>query len=189
MTPLRPVVLVGLRAAGKGTVGRVLARRVGARFVDLDREVARLAAPRGAFRARAGHLLATLGEGPFRDIEERALVEALGRDGSWVVAAGGGVVERAANRWQLAERARVVWLDVPLDVLAARLLEPGEWRPPLVPGADPRRELEVLDLRRRKHFAALAEVQLGLEAPVPAPDELALRIERALREGEGVPGP
>jgi len=189
VTSVRPVVLVGLRAAGKGTVGRVLARLVGARFLDLDREIARLAAPRGAFRGRAGRLLETLGEGLFRDLEERALAGALGRDGTWVLAAGGGIVERAANRRQLAERARVVWLDVALDVLAARLLAPGEWRPPLVPGEDPRAELEVLDLRRREHFAALAEVHLELAAPVPTPEELARRIERALGEGEGVPGP
>lgn len=99
------VVLVGLMGSGKSTVGRSLAERLGRELLDTDALV----------EARAGRsireIFAVDGEQAFRDLEGELLVEVLARPTPAVIATGGGVVLRDANRVALASAAaRVVWL-------------------------------------------------------------------------------
>ena len=99
----RPIVLVGMMGAGKSTVGRRLAGRLRRRFADADR----------VLEDRLGVPIATMfeleGEAAFRDREAGLLAE-LVMDRDQVLATGGGVVLRDANRALLHERAWVVYL-------------------------------------------------------------------------------
>ncbi len=100
--------LVGLPGAGKSTLGRQLARRLGKTFVDADAELER----------KLGVTIATIfeieGEASFRDREEAALVE-LAAMTNIVLATGGGVVIRPANRERLKANGMVVYLHAPPD--------------------------------------------------------------------------
>jgi shikimate kinase len=115
------VYLVGMPGSGKSTVGAELAGRLGVPFVDLDVEIAR----------RAGRSITEIfeadGEAGFRALEAKELLDASTHDPA-VIACGGGVVLEPANRITLRNTGTCVFLDVPIDVLAARV--PAGRRPP-----------------------------------------------------------
>ncbi len=157
----RPIALVGLRASGKTTLGRLLAERLGRAFVDLDDEVSREdAALRGSAETRpAGEILASEGEPRFRDLEERALERVLSRTDALVIATGGGVVERARNRLLLRTRARCVWLAVPVEELQRRMRADATVRPALM-GNDPVAEVAEIASRREGWFRELGALRI-----------------------------
>lgn len=109
----RPVVLVGLMGAGKSTVGRRLAKRLGLPFVDSD------VAIEEASGSSTAELFERFGEHNFRDGERRLVARLM--DGSVrVIATGGGAFIDERTRQLLNERAITVWLDAPIKVLAER---------------------------------------------------------------------
>ena len=109
----RPVVLVGLMGAGKSTVGRRLAKRLGLPFVDSD------VAIEDAAGFSAAEVFERFGEDDFRD-GERRLVARLVEGDVRVIATGGGAYVDPRTRELLNERAITVWLDAPVEVLADR---------------------------------------------------------------------
>ena len=113
--PVR-IVITGFMAAGKTTVSRALARLLGCASADTDELV----------REREGRTPAEIidaeGEARFREIESRALADALAIDGPLVVATGGGAWAVPANRELIAERGCVaVWLDAPFELCWQRI--------------------------------------------------------------------
>src|SRR5687768_9707905 len=128
------VVLVGLPGSGKSVVGKRLAHRHHAEYVDLDGTIERAAG------ASIPRIFEEGGEGGFR-ARERAAVAALGppdpsRGVARVVATGGGSVIDPRNRWHLYRGRLAVWLDSRPEVLAQRLRRSATVRP-LVAGRDP----------------------------------------------------
>jgi 3-dehydroquinate dehydratase type I len=116
----RSIALVGPRASGKSTVGRLLAQRLGRGFVDTDDEVERRES-----QSIPG-IFATRGESVFREIESAVLADIdLSPRGGKVIATGGGVVLSEANRVKLRD-AVVVSLECPLELLIARLRQDEE---------------------------------------------------------------
>jgi shikimate kinase len=157
---LRGIALIGLSGAGKSTVAPPLAARVGGAWIDLDRLV----------EETSGSAVATLiesrGEAAFRDLECEALRRALegagagggGTEGLQVVACGAGILNRAENRALLREAAFVAWLRVDPETAAARLGEGAERVRPMLRGAGLIDRLRALDVERRAHYAAAADV-------------------------------
>ena len=115
------VYLVGMPGAGKSTVGRELAGRLGVPFLDLDAEIEREAG------AAVADIFRDEGEASFRALEAAALVKASMQDPA-VIACGGGVVLEPANRITLRNTGVAVYLDVPLDELRRRV-QPASDRP------------------------------------------------------------
>lgn len=152
----RHLVLIGLRASGKSTVGRRLASELGIRFVDLDDRTAALL---GA--ASVGEAFRAAGEPRFREAESIALRTVL-REAPQVIALGGGTPTAPGAAAMLSEardakRAVVVFLDPALDALAARLaLDAGD-RPSLT-GLGVVAEIEEVASSRRPLYAALADL-------------------------------
>lgn len=154
----RHVVLMGLRASGKSTVGPLLARALGARFIDLDdRTRAILGAPsiRSAFESA--------GEPSFREAETRVLAEAL-REPAGVIALGGGTptapgAEELLRATRASGRTTIVFLDPPNETLAARLTASAGDRPSLT-GRGVVEEIELVARERRERYAALADLRL-----------------------------
>ena len=139
-----PIFLTGLMASGKTTVGRRLAARTSATFVDLDERVERM------FGRSVGELFA-IGEPTFRACEHVAFTSLLAEPAfaarDVVVATGGGLVVDARHRTAMADVGRVVWLHVPLDELARRLAETQATRP-LLAGAPAHERLAALARER-----------------------------------------
>lgn len=166
--PPSRIVLVGFMAAGKTTVGRRLADRLGYRFVDLDDEVVR----------RAGRSIAAIfreeGESAFRRLEAEA-TGALDAAAGLVVAVGGGWMARPElrDRWPDAVR---VWLRVGAAEAVARL-EGGLAGRPLLATEDPERAARRL-LAEREEAYALAE--LSVETEGRDPDDVAAEVLRRL---------
>ncbi len=128
------LVLVGLPGSGKSAVGRRVAARHGAPFLDLDERIERAAG------RSIPDIFASDGEPAFRQLEREA-VAALGPpdpDSALrrVIAPGGGAIVDPRNRWALYRGRLAVWLDVRPEVLAQRLRRSPNVRP-LVQGGDP----------------------------------------------------
>jgi shikimate kinase len=160
------VYLVGMPGSGKSTVGPVLADRLGVPFVELDAEIERA----------AGRTVAEIferdGEARFRELEAAALTDAAARDPS-VVSCGGGVVLEPANRVTLRATGVVVFLSVPLDVLAQRVA-PAEDRPLIRHEGDLQRLLAERE-RLYREFAAHVVDASGSPAAVAAAIQEELR--------------
>ena len=104
------IVLIGMPASGKSTVGRALAESLGREFIDLDEEVVK----------RTGKDIPTLfaerGESGFRQAEADTVLAVSDESGK-VIATGGGVVLREENVRRLKRNGRLVFLDRPLSML------------------------------------------------------------------------
>ncbi|HEU5103677.1 MAG TPA: shikimate kinase [Roseiflexaceae bacterium] len=152
MANLQSIALVGLSGVGKSSVGRQLAARLGWPLRDID---ALIVQSEGRSIAQ---IFADAGEARFRDLESAALQQAFSA-GACVVATGAGIVLRPENRALLRQRAFVIWLDAPTDILVARLQGHDEARP-LVGVADPAARLEAQRAARAALYAEIAHVRL-----------------------------
>lgn len=120
----RPIVaLLGLRGAGKTTVGRRLAKRRHVPFVELDRQVEQLSglALRELFNLH--------GEEYYRRLEREALAELVARRAPMVVAAGGGIVTSPETMQLLNRHATTVWLKAAPEDHWTRVVHQGDNRP------------------------------------------------------------
>lgn len=146
MTPAR-IVLVGFMGAGKSSVGSLLAERFGYRFVDLDREVERLAG------RTIPEVFREHGEAAFRDLERQATVCSNERLPA-VVATGGGWMSRPELRSMWPD-AVYVWLAAGPETVLERVGESPELRPMLDPEA-PERSIRDLLVTREPDYALAA---------------------------------
>ncbi len=179
--PRTIVALVGLRCSGKSSVGKRLAEQLKRPFVDLDVELAReFAAERKLGRpVAAGEILTQFGESVFRDAEQRSLERVLMRGEACVIATGGGVIDRAANRESLKRVATCVWLRVPIAELQRRMRSDGGTRPALL-GSDPVTEIAEIAARREPLYAEVAAHTI--ECGTLGTAEIARQISELLAE-------
>ena len=166
-------MIIGFMGTGKTTVGRLVARRVGRRFVDLDDLVV---------EAAGGRPIADIfrheGEAAFRQLERQALGRALD-DADCVLATGGGAACREDNLGLLLDRARVVALTAPPEEVLRRTGQ-RSGRPLLDGAGDPLAAAREL-LRQREPFYARAHVQVDTAGK--APEAVADEVVAALGEG------
>lgn len=149
----RSIVLVGLMGAGKSTVGRRLASRLGLLFKDADNEI------ETAAHLTIADIFELYGEPKFRELEERVIARLL-REGPLVLATGGGAFMRPDTRARVAESGISVWLKAELGVLMRRVRKRGHR--PLLQNPDP--EGTMRDLMEIRHpIYALAD--LTVESP------------------------
>ena len=165
----RPVVLVGLMGAGKSTVGRRLARRLGIPFVDSD------AAIEDAAGLSPAEVFERYGEQDFRDGERRLVARLVDEGNVSVIATGGGAFIDPRTRELLNARAITVWLDAPVDILTERTSR-RDTRAQLRNG-DPKATLERLAEERR---AAYQQAHLHIRSGGGAHKEVVEAIMRAL---------
>lgn len=166
----RPIVLVGLMGAGKSTVGRRLARRLGLPFVDSDVEIEE------ASGASTADLFERYGEHDFRD-GERRLVARLVNGEIRVIATGGGAFMDPRTRELLNERAITVWLDAPVKVLAERTTRRDN-RPLLKRG----NRIEILSRLSDERREGYSEAQIHIRSGGGAHGDVVEAIVAALSE-------
>jgi shikimate kinase len=162
------IYLVGFMAAGKTTVARLLAGRLGWRAEDIDELI------EARERLTVADVFARHGETYFRAAERDILLRLVVPLRHTVVATGGGTLMDPDNELAINLDGASVWLDVPLEAVIARL--PPDGRRPL---SSDRTQMERLFAMRQ---AAYARAHVRVDATVP-PEEIAERILDAVNVG------
>lgn len=119
----RRIALIGLRGAGKSTLGAALAARLSMRFIEIDKMIER------EHGAPVATLFEVYGQGTFRRYERECLARIVTDHESAVIATAGGIVADERTFAQLLDQTHVVWLQAsPADHMR-RVLEQGDFRP------------------------------------------------------------
>lgn len=141
----RPIVLIGMMGAGKSSVGRRLATRLGLAFVDADTEI----------EAAAGMSIADIfaehGEDDFRSGERRVIARLINEPGPRVIATGGGAFVNPETRDLVKSSTVSVWLKAEVDVLMERVRRKATR--PLLKTPDPEGTMRTLLAEREPIYA------------------------------------
>src|SRR3984885_13798176 len=143
----RSVVLVGMMGAGKTSVGKRLAAKLGLAFVDADAEI------EAGAQLTISEIFERFGEAYFREGERKVIARLL-TSGQVVLATGGGAFMNATTRENIARHGVSIWLKPGFDVLLARVRKKSNR--PLLKTAAPERTLRQL-LDERSPIYALAD--------------------------------
>ncbi len=135
--------LIGMMGAGKTTIGRKLASRLGYRFIDTDALIEQAAGQ------PVTNLFEQAGEAAFRKLETQVLAQVSAHT-CLVVATGGGIVTQPMN-WSYLRHGVVIWLDTPVTILASRLA--GDTSRPLLKDVDLTTKLTALLAERGDRYA------------------------------------
>lgn len=155
----RPLVLVGMMGAGKTTVGRRIASRLGRQFIDSDEEIERAA------QMTIPEIFEQRGEAEFRAGEMRVIARLL-KEKNIVLATGGGAFVNADTRALVKAEAVSVWLKADLDTLFERVSRRSNR--PLLKTADPRGTLEKLIAERYPIYEEADLTVLSRDVPQDA---------------------
>ena len=170
----RSVVLVGMMGAGKSSIGRRLALRLGMPFVDADTEIEKAAS------MTIPDIFAVRGEGEFRAGEARVIHRLL-ESGPQVLATGGGAFMNADTRAAIRAKAISVWLKAELEVLMKRIKRRNDR--PMLKTDDPAATLAALvDVR----YPVYAEADLTVLSREVPHDTIVDEIVAALRSRLGL---
>lgn len=164
------LVLVGFMGAGKTTVGRIVARLLRWRFVDVDEEIVRREG------ASIAEIFCDRGEPAFRVIERRLTAE-LSTGSHTVLAPGGGWIQQPGARESLPASALVVWLRVSPEEAVRRLAHSSIERP-LLAGHDPLLRARVLLAERQPAYVRAGR---AIETDGRNPEDIAREIASILR--------
>ena len=149
------IFLVGPMGSGKSTVGRALAKKIGYKFLDSDREI----------EARCGVDIPTIfdyeGEAGFRDRETRMINELTKLPGI-ILATGGGSILREENRTYLKDRGHVILLKVDIKEQLRRVA--FDSNRPLLQTDDPAARLKALMEEREPIYKSVADVEISTDS-------------------------
>ena len=172
----RSVVLVGMMGAGKSSIGRRTALRLGIPFVDADGEIEKAA------QMTISDIFAVRGEGEFRAGEARVIARLL-EGGPQVLATGGGAFMHPDTRALIGVKGVSVWLEAELDVLMRRIRRRHDR--PLLKTADPGATLRKL-MQERYPVYGLAD--LTVQSREVPHDQIVDEIVRGLAVRFGIAG-
>lgn len=170
----RRIALIGLRGAGKSTLGRLLADDIGAPFVELNTEISKASA------MKVNDLIALYGQEGYRQLERQAVERVVGLHGSVVLAVAGGIVAEPETFRLLLARFHTIWLKASPDDHMERVRAQGDFRP-MAGNLAAMSELKAI-LIGREAFYALAGSMINTSGQNLEESYRALRAEvRRLR--------
>lgn len=164
------LILIGQRACGKTTAGRLLAQKLNAPFLDIDEAV------ESAEGRSILNIFESQGEAAFREAERRELEKAMALTHA-VISVGGGAPLNPLNRRSLRQGGKVVWLDAKPKTLIARR-DKDKKRPPLTPLS---LEQEITNLYHERRPAYEDAAHLRLEIDEKSIEEVVVELERIWR--------
>jgi XRE family transcriptional regulator, aerobic/anaerobic benzoate catabolism transcriptional regulator len=148
----RRIALVGLRGAGKSTLGKQLAERLGCPFIELDRLVEQ------SYGARIPDLIEMAGLATFRRYERICLERVIDEHAAAVIATAGGIVSNTETYALLLRRTHTVWIKARPQEHMSRVMEQGDFRP-MAQNREAMADLvAILDARRADYARAQAEL-------------------------------
>ncbi|MBS1118260.1 MAG: Regulatory protein of benzoate catabolism [Deltaproteobacteria bacterium] len=145
-TETRPIALLGVRGAGKSTVGAALAKRLAVAFVELDQRIEEAAG------LPLGEVFALHGEAYYRRIEREVLTQLLAGRLPFVLATGGSIVNDPTNFALLRSRCHTIWLRATPEEHWNRVVAQGDHRP-MAENPHAFAELRALLAAREKLYA------------------------------------
>jgi XRE family aerobic/anaerobic benzoate catabolism transcriptional regulator len=154
--PSTRVALIGLRGAGKSTLGRRLAADLGYPFIELSRAIEQIAG------CSVAEIQALYGPNAYRRYERRALDEAIQRHAEAVIATPGGLVSDAASFTQLLAHCTTVWLEAEPEDHMKRVVAQGDTRP-MASSREAMDDLRII-LAARAAFYSRARLRLNTSA-------------------------
>ena len=172
----RSIVLVGMMGAGKSSIGRRLAQRLGLSFVDADAEI------ESAAGMTIAEIFATYGEPYFRSGVVRVIARLLD-EGPQVLATGGGAYMNAATRTAIAGKGLSVWLKAEFEVLMKRVKRRATADRPMLQGDVAQRIRALMDER----YPVYAEADVTVMSRDVAHETIVNEIIAALAVRIGVP--
>jgi XRE family aerobic/anaerobic benzoate catabolism transcriptional regulator len=148
----RRFALVGLRGAGKSTLGHKLADKLGYPFIELDRLVEQ------DYGAAIPDLIEMAGLATFRRYERTCLERVIGEHETAVIATAGGIVSNAETYALLLRRAHTIWIKARPDEHMSRVMEQGDFRPMARNREAMSDLLAILEARRADYARADAQL-------------------------------
>jgi XRE family aerobic/anaerobic benzoate catabolism transcriptional regulator len=145
------IALIGLRGAGKSTLGKILAKKVGWNFVELNREIER------ENGLSVAEIINLYGQEGFRRLEQTAVQHLLARDELMVLATGGGIVSEPLTFDLILSSFYTIWLKAEPEEHMARVRRQGDLRP-MADDRSAMAELRNILLSREPLYARAAAV-------------------------------
>jgi XRE family aerobic/anaerobic benzoate catabolism transcriptional regulator len=165
------IALIGLRGAGKSTLGRLLAKAIGWTFVELNKEIEQ---QNGLSTAE---IIALYGQEGFRRMEQNALAQLLARNEPIVLATGGGIVSEPLTFDRVLSSFYTVWLKAEPEEHMARVRRQGDLRP-MADDRSAMQELRTILLSREPLYARAA---VQVDTAGLSVEEAAERLIEAVR--------
>lgn len=147
------ITLIGMAGAGKSAVGKVLAEKVDFKFIDIDKIIAK------EFNLKLQEIIDKHGEKKFLEEEEKAVLT-LGDIENCIISPGGSIVYSDKAMKFLKDNSRIVFLDVPLDLIELRI---GNHEPRGVIGLD-KRSIEEIFKERKPLYEKGADIIIKVES-------------------------
>jgi XRE family aerobic/anaerobic benzoate catabolism transcriptional regulator len=154
----RRIALVGLRGAGKSTLGRMLAQRLGWPFVELDRRVEE------DYGASIPDLIEMAGTATFRRHERRALERVIAEHEAAIITTAGGIVSNPETYALLLRHAHTVWIKARPEEHMSRVMAQGDFRPMAQNRQAMADLVAILEARRADYARADAEIDTSDDA-------------------------
>ena len=168
--PLTGIALIGLRGAGKSTLGKRLAADIGWTFIELNKEIERQNG------LSVAEILALYGQEGFRRMEQIALVQTLARKEPVVLATGGGIVSEPLTFDLILSSFYTVWLKAEPEEHMARVRSQGDLRP-MADDRSAMQELRTILLSREPLYA---RAQAQVDTAGLSVDDAAARLAEAV---------
>lgn len=167
------IYLIGMMGSGKTTIGELLAKQLGYRFVDTDDLITK------ATHQSISDIFATEGEEAFREIESQVLSQLCAYQ-KFVIATGGGIILKKMN-WSYLRHGIIIWLNVPVEELYNRLKE--DTTRPLLQHPNPLNQLQTL-LEQRTPLYAQSDLEIMINSgdnPEQITDQILEKIPSILK--------
>ncbi len=140
------IVLLGFMGTGKTAVGKMVARKLKMKYVDIDGEIEK------ETKMTISHIFVEFGEEYFRELEKKMVLK-ISRQDKQVISAGGGVVLNPENIENLKSNGFLICLDASVEVIYRRTRRFAHR--PLIKTADPQKSIGELLKKREKHYAVI----------------------------------
>jgi XRE family transcriptional regulator, aerobic/anaerobic benzoate catabolism transcriptional regulator len=173
----RRVALVGLRGAGKSTLGRMLAQHYGWPFIELDRKVEE------DYGASIPDLIEMAGMATFRRHERSALERVIAEQDAAVITTAGGIVSNSETYALLLRRTHTIWIKARPDEHMSRVMAQGDFRPMAQNRAAMADLVAILEARHADYARAEAEIDTSGESIEQSFAELLRVVEKLLGAG------
>ena len=181
----RRIALVGLRGAGKSTLGRMLAQHLGWPFIELDRVVEE------DYGASIPDLIEMAGTATFRRHERSALERVIAEHEAAIITTAGGIVANPETYALLLRRTHTVWIKARPEDHMSRVMAQGDFRPMAQNRAAMADLVAILEARRADYARAEAEVDTsgdarGAKSCQAAADRRSRYWRRGAARGRGI---